>query len=404
MMRKQVAVACAFGIVGGLFAEPLAPTVTESGKALTWSAAASTIWDEATANWTDALGAAAVFSTYDRVTFGARAGTIEVAEGGVTPGEMTINGAGEYAFTGGQIGGAATITIDGGAVVGLGAKLDAQPIVVKSGVLRPTVTASDLLGSPEVPITVLDGGTFDMNNRAGTDDDRQMTHNKKYRIAGAGATVDGVKQGAIVNRGPVSDTLGRIHSIELIGDAMIKGGTGRWDMRKYGDGANTGRPQVTGGHTLTIGGETVTFSDTDVDVGGLVITNGATLNLENSTRETVAEGVRVQQGNLYFWNHANPFTAKIIADGPAPRVGAGSGTATVAGEVHVAAGTTLDIRCANYAATRFTGGIFGPGALRVIGDVQYFACDVEQDELTVRADYAVYGDMTAAGNEKKWPK
>ncbi|MGN0847497.1 MAG: hypothetical protein ACI4RA_08970, partial [Kiritimatiellia bacterium] len=392
-------------IVNGDLVLTVTKSPTAAAQTLTWAATASTAWDTATANWVDALGAAAVFAPYDKVVFGETAGTVEVAADGVTAGAVTVNGAQEYAFTGGKIGGSDSITIDGGAVVGLSAPLDGQAIVIKNGVLKPTVTKSDLFGSPLVPITVLDGGTFDMNNRAATTDDRRMTHEKRFRIAGEGATnEEGVKQGAIVNHGPVADTLGRIHTIELTGDAMIRGGTGRWDMRRYSDAANPGRPQVTGeDHTLTIGGEQVSLIDADVNLKSIVITNNATLSLEGSTKETLAEGMRIQDGYLQLWAHSNPFTAEIFADGPKPRLRNGNGTVTVAGGVHVAEGTTLNLAGGNLAATKYTGGIFGPGALNVGGDVHYLASDVEQETLTISGGYAVYGDMTAAGNEKKWP-
>ena len=384
-------------------------TVTKSSTAaartLTWTAAESTTWDNTAVNWLDALGAATAFRPFDHAVFGDVDGTVTVAAG-VQPGSLTFNGEGRtYTFAGEKLAGAADFTVDNGATVELAAPLDMQTIVVKNGVLKPGVTDENLLGSPNVPLTVLDGGTFDLNNRAGDVADRLMTHNKKYRIAGEGATAaDGTKMGAIVNTGSLSDTLGRVHTIELIGDAMVKGGTERWDMRKTSEGANTDRPQMFGEHTLTIGGSSVVMVDTDVKLNKVVVEGGALWGIEGSSTEDLKEGLLLKDGQVRFWSHANPFAQTIVADGPAPRINTGAGTTKVTGEVHVTEGSTLNMRGENLACTTFLGGIFGPGALAANGDMNYLACDVEQDEILANGTFLCYGDQTAEGINHKFPK
>ena len=369
-----------------------------AAKTLTWSGASGMTWDGAALNWLDSLGATSLFSEGSDVLFGAvGAGEVQVSEGGVTPGAVTISG-GAYTFTGGPIKGSGQITVENGAAVGMGARLDQQPLVIRSGTFKPTASANDLLGSPDVPIRVEEGGTFDLNVRSDGAAESLMTHNKKFKIAGAGAS----GEGALVNNGPVTgNSAGRVHTIELIGDAKV-GGTGRWDVAQDNGGVNTGRPQVTGDHTLTVGGNQVVFREADINLKRIAVTDGATLGLENYTLETLTEGLHLQQGSVQFWYHHNPFTQAIFAEGPDVCLRAGRGNMKVTGAVHVAEGTTLKLSSWDDAVLRLQGGVFGAGALKMDWGIAYFSNVVEPKSLEIPVNnYAIYSDMAEESGEGK---
>ena len=386
-------------------------TVTKSttppARTLTWAPGASTAWDLTALNWLGE-GAATAFAAFDNARFADVAGDIVVAQDGVQAGTISFEGEGKtYALTGGQIGGSSTLTIDNGATVDLGAKLDKQEIVVKNGILRPTKTDAELLGDPNVPIRVLDGGTFDLNFRAATAADRLMTHSKKYVIQGEGATgADGWKLGALVNLGPASDTQARLHAIELSGDALIRGGTGRIDMRISSDGPRTTRPSIKGpDHVLTIGSNSLCVVDGDVDVRKICVTNGAVISFEGSSRETIREGVHLNRGTLQTWNHSQAFEPTVFVEGAVTsRICNGWSTATITGRIDVAADATLNLQNSNWASMKYKGGITGEGRLLSrAGGVSHLVSDVAMDELTVAGGMVVYGDGTAAGDGKKYP-
>ena len=382
-------------------------SLTAPARTLTWAAGASTAWDLTALNWLGG-GVATAFAEFDNVRFADVAGNIVVAQDGVQAGKISFEGEGEtYALTGGQIGGASTLTIDNGATVDLGAKLDKQEIVVRNGILRPTKTDAELLGDPNVPIRVLDGGTFDLNIRAATAADRLMTHSKKYVIQGEGATdADGQKLGALVNRGPVADTQARLNAIELSGDALIRGGTGRIDMRISTDGPRTTRPSLKGpDHVLTIGNQSLCVVDGDVNVRKICVTNGALISFEGSSRETIPDGVHLNRGSLQTWGHSQAFSQPVFVEGAVTsRICNGSSTVTISGPVDVAADATLNLQNSNWASMKYTGDITGEGRLlSSAGGVSHLVGNVAMDEITVAGGMVVYGDGTAAGDGKKYP-
>lgn len=394
-------------VVGGNVVFTVTESLREPAGDLTWNGGASTAWDFFSPNWLKA-GVASEFFPFDNAIFGAVGGTVTIDADGVDAGDVTFNGAQTYSLTGdGQLRGAGTITVDNAeANVNWGVKIDAQPIVVRNGILKPTATNRDLFGSPNVPITVLDGGTFDVNKRENTVEEILMTHNKKFRIAGSGVRdSNGEGMGALANTGTSSDTSARIHTIELTDDALVKISGGRIDMRARSDGANTGRPQITGtNYTFTLGGGSFCLTDVDFKVKKAVITGGAVLSIEGGTKEEIPDGIHIDRGILQLWARSNQLTQPIVADGTSPRISTGAGTTTITHPITVTEGTTLNLQGSNLAATKYAGGITGPGNVKVGGDVQHFTGDLSQETLLVTRGFAVYGDGTAAGNEKKWPK
>lgn len=381
---------------------------TAAGRGLVWTGAESTFWDAAAANWA-ANGAAAVFTAYDDALFDgtdAGDGRVDVAEAGVTAGDVTFDADKAYAVAGGRISGSAPFTVKGGAAVTLSAPLDGQTVVVTNGLLRVGAANADLLGDGGAYVEVRDGGTFDINATTNTADAILTTYNKKFRIAGKGFN----GMGAINNMGTDGSVAARIHTIELADDATISGSR-RWDMRIYSDGHNAGRPQVVGtNHVLTVNGTAdssyVAMVDTDVDVGKLVLSGGMTLSVEGASAVAAKDGVEVLGSTLQFWATSRAFDAPIFAktgdDGERPRIATGSGSAKVSAPVVVDDGAELVL--AGAATTTYAGGIQGGGAVNAAAGFHQFAGDVEQDELSITGARVVYGDMTAAGNERKWPK
>lgn len=382
---------------------------TAAAHSLVWTGAESAIWDAAAANWA-ANGAAAVFAAYDDALFDGTDsgdGKVVVAEAGVTAGAVTFDADKAYAVSGGQISGFGLFTVKGGATVALAAPLDSQPIVVTNGLLRVDAANADLLGDGGAYVDVRDGGTFDIHATTNTADAILATYNKKFRIAGKG--FNGL--GAINNMGTDDFGVARIHTIELAGDATISGNS-RWDMRVYSDGHNAGRPQITGtNHVLTVNGladgSYVAFVDTDVDVGGLVVSGGMTLSVEGASAVAAKDGVDVAGSFLQFWAASRAFDSAIFAktgdDGAKPRIGTGgNGSAKISAPVVVDDGAELVLQ--GTATTTYAGGIQGGGAVNAAAGFHQFACDVEQDDLSITGARVIYGDTTAAGNAKKWPK
>lgn len=381
---------------------------TPAASTLVWSGSASTLWDMTAANWLK-NGAAAAFTAFDNVRFDgtdAGNGTVVVAEGGVSAGTVTFDANNKtYAVRGGKISGVDAFTVKGGATVVLSAPLDNQPIVVTNGLLRVDAENADLLGSVGAYVEVRDGGTFDIHARSTSEDSILTTHNKKFRIAGAG--FKGV--GAINNMGTDGGDVARIHTIELTGDATIASDK-RWDLRSYANSRNAGRPQLTGtNHVLTVDGRenggSFCLIGADVNLGKMVVDGNGTVSVESGTAFSAKDGVELQKGYLQFWNIGRNFETPIFVSGTG-RIGTGGSMATVAGPIRVETGATLSFTggSGKGVAMKYAGGIGGDGALRVTGDVHHFVSDVEQENLAVTGGFAVYGDATAAGNARKWPK
>lgn len=400
-------------------------TVTESATAvpptLAWSGAASRAWDVASLNWLDAQGGVATFAPLADAFFGTAAGEVAVDAAGVAAGAVTVD-SGDWTFTGGRIGGAGVFTVTNGATVSLAAPLDEQEIVVAAGILRPDATATNspaLFGSRAAYITVKDGGTFDLNAQGSTEDILHMTHGKRLRIEGEGATrADGVRLGAVNNLGPSGSDKARLHTIELTGDATIMA-SNRWDVRPLSSlAALAGRPQVRGpGRTLTVAalpgtsGSYCAFVSTDLDVARLRLAGNVTFGYEGDTTWTNGEGVEIDGSRLQFWSQKTPFThaiSAISAMGANPRLGTGYGRTPVTGRVTVGEGVRLDLTGViggkELSSTVYRGGFGGAGDVCVASGLHEFACDFAQTNLAVAGGWALYGDQTAGCEAKAFPR
>ena len=404
------------GVDGTLAVEDgdLVLTVTQSGaqtaKSLVWTGAESTFWDLTTDNWLDGETASPFAAALNALFNGTDVGdgAVAVDADGVEANNVTFDAEKTYTLTGGQIAGVGTVTVKGGAtVVMAGATLDRQEIVVTNGILQVGAEKRGLLGDSSAWVTIRDRGTFDLHAMSQSADSQLTTHQKLYRISGAG--VD--DQGAIVNRGANGDPVARLHTVHLAGDATVSS-TKRFDLRPNGASELQGRPQLYGPtNTLTVKGPGVGVSgqsfcliDTDVNLGALRLVDNACISLEAGSKETISNGVEIANSYLQFWGQTTPFAAPITVVEGTGRVGNGNGSTTITGLVTVADGATLNLQGGNLARTRWAGGIRGAGALKSSGDLQHLVSDVEQNDLTVAGGFVIYGDNTAAGNEKTWPK
>ena len=382
-------------------------TVTQSDYAalsLVWAGTGGTApWDAATANWKND-GTPALFEDFARVMFDGTdsAAVVEVAEG-LTPGAIVFDTAKDYTLTGGRLNGNGTLTVKGGADVTLDSALDAQPIVIEQGVLRPGANLVDDgtgLGSAGATITVKPGATFDINSTTNTVGRALTTHNKTFKIAGEGFN----GQGAIANNSAFGNTDGRIHTIELVDDATVTAFS-RWDMRQRNDGANTTRPQVNGTNaTLTVkgvGGNNVCMIDADIKLKKAMIVDDGVWSLEGTAEEVITDGVELHAGLLQFWNHATkPFTARVTAMDPNSRIGNGNGTTTVTGPIEILAGAKLSFQRGG--TTVYAAEVTGDGNAEVKEGTQLFQNRVTTPFTTV-GGFGLFDNKHATGDGSKTP-
>ena len=358
-------------------------------------------WNLTAGNWKKD-GVPSLFSDFANVLFdGSDAASTVTAAEGLTVGTMTFDTARAYTLQGARLLGGAPMVVKGGAQVTVDGGLDAQPITIENGTVRPGDSLiEDALGLGAAAVTVLDGGTFDLNVTTNTENRALMTHNKTFRISGDG--FDG--RGALGNFGPLGSTLGRVHGIELMADATLTAKS-RWDMRQRNDGENVTRPYVTGPDaTLTVkgfadGNANVCVIDADVKLRKLKLIEGGTISLEGSTEEIITEGCEIGNGHLYFWNHwAKPFTASIVAVDGNSRIGNGNQTVTVSGPVEIAAGATLTYQ--DGATATYTAEVSGDGEGKVTGGTHIFK-NIAVPHFTVTGGWAVYDNVTATGDGSK---
>ncbi len=163
------------------------------------------------------------FYTGDSVLFDDSATkTIVNLIGALMPGDVVVNSASNYTFTGsGWLTGLSGLTKDGSGTLILNTTNDYMgTTLIRGGVLRPGHTGA--LGHVNAPIVVTNNGTFDVGGVA--------LSNRVFYISGSGAG----GTGAVVNTGGGQQDAMR--TVVLMGDTVI-GGTGRLDIRQRTAGA-----------------------------------------------------------------------------------------------------------------------------------------------------------------------
>jgi fibronectin-binding autotransporter adhesin len=211
-------------------------------------------------------------------------GTVTIS-GVVSPGSVLVNSGATYIFTGGSIGGAASLTKGGPGLLVLGsANSYSGATVVDGGILRPTVA-----GAVATAPVVNAGGTFDGNG---------LNHTA---VAAQNITVAG--QGAFGVVGALTNTAAgetQFQNVNLTGNTTIGTSAGKLNIF----GALSG-----GGNILTVGGSGETNirpSATLDNLAGIIVGTtaggrlrfesnalGGTLNPANPTPITVNPGGRV---------------------------------------------------------------------------------------------------------------
>ena len=230
-------------------------------------AQATVTWDgSGDMNWTQPDNTSWSGDTYnsgDHAQFlGGGAGTVSIT-GTVTPGSVLVNSGANYTFSGGSIGGSASLTKSGtGLLVLSAANTYNGATIVNGGILRPTVASA----IPTDP-TINAGGTFDINGL-----NFWNTNPRTFTIAGTGAagTV-----GALTTTAGAPES--QVLNVTLSDNATIGTSAGKLNLRGALDG---------GGNTLTIAGsgETNIRPSASVEnLAGIVIgtTGGGRLRFES---------------------------------------------------------------------------------------------------------------------------
>jgi len=170
------------------------------------------------------------YAAGDHVQFlGDGSGTVTIS-GVVNPGSVLVSGGATYSFTGGAIGGVASLTKSGPGLLVLGsANSYSGATVVNGGILRPTV-AGAVATAPVVNV----GGTFDGNGL-----DFRLAPAQNITVAGVGASG---MVGALANTAP-GET--QFSNVNLSGSATMGTSAGKLNVYGIVNG---------GGNTLTVAG------------------------------------------------------------------------------------------------------------------------------------------------------
>ena len=134
---------------------------------LTWSGAAGFIWDlQTSVNWTDSASQPAVFFPGDAVRFDDRAATTAVELAGTLgPASVTVDASVPYTFSGGAIGGSASLAKSGSGDLTVSSALQATgPVTVAGGTLAIATAAAWPATAPLIEVRA--GATLDVSQLA----------------------------------------------------------------------------------------------------------------------------------------------------------------------------------------------------------------------------------------------
>ncbi|MBR1587567.1 MAG: hypothetical protein IJ658_04495, partial [Kiritimatiellae bacterium] len=311
---------------------------------------------------------------------------------------VTISGDGSYVFGGAGSIDASTLTVDLalGAVATLnGGGISATNIVIAGGTLKLTtnLVASALGAGTGGRITVADGGRLALEylyTNTANAAYSSLVYDKDIHIAGHGP--DG--QGAIYHANALANniwfsTLGRV---TLDADASI-GGNARTDFRAGWSGRTyKGRPTIYGpGKTLTVKLKLANRSammgldlhNADVEVGKVVVDEGATLGAEGTVNWNIPGGVDLLDGarlDCYVATVVGAGTIRIKA-GCTAEIRGLSGNSFLFVPVIVEEGATLLLSGSNVVC--FEGGLDNRGAIRETAGGLYFRDDGTVNGLDV---------------------
>jgi len=228
MSRHTILVAAVAGLVLALAGTAQAVTVTWDGSTdMNWDEPDSTSWSGGTYN----SGDTAQF-------LGSGTGTVNVAAGGVTPGAVSVNAAGNYTFSGGGISGGGTLakagaglltlsnanTYEGGTAISVGTILANNTSALGSGTVTLSSGARLKLGV---------SGSYGNNITAGggstiyTGQQKSPVYNGTITLSGTPGGTPGVTlpSGAVTFSAYSSnDTQTFTHPIGGTGDLVFRGG------------------------------------------------------------------------------------------------------------------------------------------------------------------------------------
>ena len=333
---------------------------------------------------------------------------------------VTISGDGNYVFGGAGSIDANTLTVNlsGNTMATLnGGGISAPDIVIAGGTLKLTtnLVAGALGPGPDGRITVADGGRLAFEylyTNTANAAYSSLVYDKDIHIAGHGP--DG--EGALYHANSLANnmwfsTLGRV---TLDADASI-GGNARIDFRAGWSGRTyKGRPQIYGpGKTLTVKVRLANRSaqmgldlnNTDVEVGKVVVDEGASLGAEGTVNWNIPGGVDLLDGarlDCYNTTVVGTGTIRIKAGCTAEIRGLNSNSFLFV-PVIVEEGTTLLL--SGGSTVCFEGGLDNRGAIRQTAGGLYFRDDgtvngLEITNLTYEAGTLYIGQAVQGGIPK----
>ena len=361
-------------------------TATSGGVAVSslfWHPQGESVWSEEVVAWTNANGQHTAFVPYSRAVI-SNGATISVPRD-ITTGEMLVSSDGDVALNGsGKIGGLDSIVKDGKGVFTFNTigGLDSQKVIVSNGVFKvgENLTGGNALGSASdlSPIVVAPGGTLDVNynneDDASDHERSAVTHDKLIRISGDGFN----GQGAIVNN--ANKSYETINDLVLDDDASL-GGSVRFDIRGGSSGYARNKSSIRGeGKDLLIkntGG--IGFIETDLALGSITVTNGATIMIEGNVTGHLDNGLRlVDGGSVRLYGSTFPAGLTLNSVFGDNKIYSGAGTSNVNGPVVISEGATL---------TQTGGNIFFngkvDGTLSISGGNMYLTAGVLNKGLKV---------------------
>jgi fibronectin-binding autotransporter adhesin len=317
----------------------------------TWNASSGT-WDAASPNWTGGNPSANLFKDGDTAVFGsiAASGTVTVAPAGVSPAAVTIsNASSTYTFTGGAIGGNATLSkVNGGAVILAASNSYTGGTAISGGTL--TAAAGDRsLGVSAGTVAISNGATLQVAG-TGLASSRAVT-------VGAG--------GGVFDTGGLDSSIGG--TVAVTGPFSVVGG-GNLTLAGNITSNSTAAPlTIATGTTLTINGtpgnELQFLKSGGVFNGNLVISAPVRLDFNNGVYSGTGEVRLAYPGNIVGNGSDGTSSWILLANGGT------SGTITSAGtlatDVHLnSAGlphVRSDVTAANFSLATASPFIVGIG-------------------------------------------
>ena len=384
--------------------------VTGASPTLVWNSEVDNIWDEATANWTNAAGSVQeAFVEGDLVEFtdfGAATNNVALS-GSLAPGRVTVNSTSDYTLSGaGKVTGFTEILKTGTGTLTLNTTNDfSGGLNVQGGVVNGIAEG---FGGDGAAVTVQDGGAVDLAavNRS--------ANRMDVTLSGTGAS----GSGAIYNSGGNLFDSSGIRNITLAADATVNAGT-RWDVRgdgsldlaghtltKAGLGTIAVKCAPTSAGTINVAAGRIAlesnFNGANSTIADITVQNGGTIAAYNN--RNIASDIRLTGATADILHHGgsrSQWSGTITVDGGG-RVNTSNGDVEISGTL--AGDDTLNVSGGRYASftgssPAFTGKFNVSGSsstLRLASDAALGAY-MGADTITLQSNGRIQGGTAGAG-------